>query len=180
MPRSDRMLADVVGHKFCLLIALTLLSYFGAGVNSANTGEEYPLADEIQYDSTNGEENESVDVQPYDLLQLLGGNAEAGSNFDDGLQKRMMGGDRMNHMFRDRRGFGNDRMNHMFRDRKSFGTNRMNHMFRDRKSFGTDRMSHMFRDRRGFGNDRMNHMFRDRKAAFGSDRMSHMFRDRRS
>ena len=37
MPRSDRMLADVVGHKLCLLITLTLLSYFGAGVNSANS-----------------------------------------------------------------------------------------------------------------------------------------------
>ena len=37
MPRSDRMLADVVGHKFCLLISLTLLSYFGAGVHSANS-----------------------------------------------------------------------------------------------------------------------------------------------
>jgi len=158
------MLADVVGHKLCLLLSLILLSYFGAGVYSANTGEEYPLADEIQYDSKNGEENESADVQPYDLLQLLGGNAEAQSNLEDSLQKRMMGGDRMNHMFRDRRGFGNDRMNHMFRE----------------KSFGTNRMNHMFRDRRGFGNDRMNHMFRDRKAAFGSDRMSHMFRDRRS
>ena len=37
MPRSDRMLADVIGHKHCLLISLTLLSYFGAGVYSANS-----------------------------------------------------------------------------------------------------------------------------------------------
>ena len=37
MPRSDRMLADVVGHKICLLISLILLSYFGTGVYSANS-----------------------------------------------------------------------------------------------------------------------------------------------
>ena len=37
MPRSDRMLADVVGHRLCLLISLILLSYFGTGVYSANS-----------------------------------------------------------------------------------------------------------------------------------------------
>ena len=37
MPRSDRILADVVGHKLCLLLSLILLSYFGAGVYSANS-----------------------------------------------------------------------------------------------------------------------------------------------
>ena len=144
--------------------------------------EEYPVADDNQYDSSEGEENDVADVQPFDLVQIGGDDIEEGSNLlEPNFQKRMMSGNRMSHMFRDRRGgFGADRMSHMFRDRKSFGADRMSHMFRDRKSFGTDRMSHMFRDRRGFGNDRMSHMFRDRKAAFGADRMSHMFRDRRS
>ena len=54
------------------------------------------------------------------------------------------------------------RMSHLFRDRKSFGADRMSHMFRDRRGFGADRMAHMFRDRRGFNSDRMSHMFRDR------------------
>ena len=46
---------------------------------------------------------------------------------DTNEQKRMMGSDRMNHLFRDRRGpdtseqkrmMGSDRMNHLFRDRR--------------------------------------------------------------
>ena len=140
--------------------------------------EEYPVQDENQYDSTDGEENDVAVVQPLGFPQLGSNDMQEERNLlENNIKKRMMSGNRMSHMFRDRRGFGADRMSHLFRDRKSFGADRMSHMFRDRKSFGTDRMSHMFRDRRGFGNDRMNHMFRDRKAAFGQDRMSHMFRD---
>ena len=69
------------------------------------------------------------------------------------------------------------RMSHLFRDRKSFGADRMSHMFRDRRGFGADRMAHMFRDRRGFNSDRMSHMFRDRR--FGMNKMSHLFRDKK-
>jgi len=178
MPRSYGLLKEAFGHKTCFFFTFIILSYFSTGAFTSSTGEEYPVQDENQYDSTDGEENDVAVVQPLGFPQF-GGNdmQEERGILENNFQKRMMSGNRMSHMFRDRRGFGADRMSHLFRDRKSFGADRMNHMFRDRKSFGADRMSHMFRDRRGFGNDRMNHMFRDRKSAFGEDRMSHMFRD---
>lgn len=178
MPRFYVSLKEALGYKTCFLFTFIILSYFSTGAFTSSTGEEYPMQDENQYDSADGEESDVAVVQPFGFPQFGGNYMQEERNvLDNNFQKRTMSGNRMSHMFRDRRGFGADRMSHLFRDRKSFGADRMNHMFRDRKSFGADRMSHMFRDRRGFGNDRMNHMFRDKKAAFGEDRMSHMFRD---
>ena len=107
------------------------------------------MADDNQYDSSEGDENDVANVQPFDLVQIGGDDIGEGSNLlEPNFRKRMMSGNRMSHMFRDRRGgFGADRMSHMFRDRKSFGADRMSHMFRDRR-FGMNKMSHLFRDKK--------------------------------